>query len=87
MPFRLALPQILAVGLLDGPELLRLTIAPDAQRDEDLAQLLVEDVTEPESATTGGTSRGVTDYLRPALRDMGASMLVDGVAVRQVTRC
>ncbi|WP_189320194.1 GNAT family N-acetyltransferase [Streptomyces flaveus] len=40
--------QILAVGLLDGPELLRLTIAPDAQRDEELAHQLVEDVTEPE---------------------------------------
>jgi GNAT superfamily N-acetyltransferase len=40
--------QILAVGLLDGPQLLRLTIAPDAHRDEELAQQLVEDVTEPE---------------------------------------
>ncbi|MEE4417862.1 GNAT family N-acetyltransferase [Streptomyces bugieae] len=40
--------RILAVGLLDGPELLRLTISPDAQRDEELAQQLVEDVTEPE---------------------------------------
>ena len=40
--------QILAVGLLDGPELLRLTIAPDAQRDEELAQQLVEGVTGPE---------------------------------------
>jgi ribosomal protein S18 acetylase RimI-like enzyme len=40
--------QILAVGLLDGPKLLRLTIAPDAQRDEELARRLVEDVTEPE---------------------------------------
>lgn len=40
--------QILAVGLVDGSELLRLTIAPDAQRDEELAQQLVEDVTEPE---------------------------------------
>ncbi|WP_431914750.1 GNAT family N-acetyltransferase [Nonomuraea jabiensis] len=40
--------QILAVGLLDQPDLLRLTIAPDAQRDEELAQQLVEDVTEPE---------------------------------------
>jgi ribosomal protein S18 acetylase RimI-like enzyme len=39
--------QILAVGLLDRPELLRLTIAPDAQRDEELAQQLVVDVTEP----------------------------------------
>ncbi len=40
--------QILAVGLLDGPKLLRLTIAPDAQRDEELAQQLVADVTQPE---------------------------------------
>ncbi|MFB9908499.1 GNAT family N-acetyltransferase [Allokutzneria oryzae] len=40
--------RVLAVGLLDGPTLLRLTIAPDAQRDEELAQQLVEDVTEPE---------------------------------------
>ncbi|MGW8954551.1 GNAT family N-acetyltransferase [Streptomyces sp. NPDC055709] len=40
--------RILAVGLLDGPGLLRLTIAPDAQRDEELAEQLVEDVTEPE---------------------------------------
>lgn len=40
--------QILAVGLLDGPGLLRLTLAPDARRDEELAQQLVEDVTEPE---------------------------------------
>ncbi|MET8337700.1 GNAT family N-acetyltransferase [Streptosporangium canum] len=40
--------QILAVGLLDGPGLLRLTIAPDAQREEGLAQQLVEDVTDPE---------------------------------------
>ncbi|MGV9244739.1 GNAT family N-acetyltransferase [Streptomyces sp. NPDC003710] len=39
--------RILAVGLLDGPELLRLTIAPDARRDEELAERLVEDVTEP----------------------------------------
>ncbi|MFG2291093.1 GNAT family N-acetyltransferase [Streptomyces sp. NPDC048595] len=40
--------RILAVGLLDGPGLLRLTIAPDARRDEELARRLVEDVTEPE---------------------------------------
>jgi ribosomal protein S18 acetylase RimI-like enzyme len=40
--------ETLAVGLLDDPKLLRLTIAPDAQRDEELAQQLVEDVTEPE---------------------------------------
>ncbi|MFI9025338.1 GNAT family N-acetyltransferase [Streptomyces sp. NPDC053560] len=40
--------RILAVGLLDGPGLLRLTIAPDTQREEELAQQLVEDVSEPE---------------------------------------
>ncbi|MFE7314733.1 GNAT family N-acetyltransferase [Streptomyces sp. NPDC057555] len=40
--------QILAVGLLDGPGLLRLTIAPDAQRDEELAQQLREDLAETE---------------------------------------
>jgi ribosomal protein S18 acetylase RimI-like enzyme len=40
--------QILAVGLLDGPKMLRLTIAPDAQQEEELAQQLVDDVTELE---------------------------------------
>jgi ribosomal protein S18 acetylase RimI-like enzyme len=40
--------EILAVGLLDDSTLLRLTIAPDAQRDEELAQQLVADVTQPE---------------------------------------
>ncbi|MDQ2836569.1 MAG: GNAT family N-acetyltransferase [Actinomycetota bacterium] len=39
--------QILAVGLLDGPGLLRLAIAPGAQLDEELAQQLVADVTQP----------------------------------------
>ncbi|WP_020666224.1 GNAT family N-acetyltransferase [Amycolatopsis nigrescens] len=40
--------RILAFGLLDGADLLRLTIAPDARRDEELARRLVEDVIEPE---------------------------------------
>jgi GNAT superfamily N-acetyltransferase len=40
--------RVLAVGLLDAPDLLRLTIAPDARRDEELARQLVEDVTQPE---------------------------------------
>jgi ribosomal protein S18 acetylase RimI-like enzyme len=40
--------QILAVGLLDSPKLLRLTIAPGAQRDQELAQQLVDDVAKPE---------------------------------------
>ncbi|GGU62518.1 GNAT family N-acetyltransferase [Lentzea flava] len=41
--------RILAVGLLDGPELLRLTIAPDARQDEDLARQLAEDVLSSEA--------------------------------------
>ncbi|MGB3438428.1 MAG: GNAT family N-acetyltransferase [Actinophytocola sp.] len=36
--------RILSVGLLDGPGLLRLTIAQDAARDEELARRLVDDV-------------------------------------------
>lgn len=39
---------ILAVGLLDEPTLLRLTIAPDALRDEELAEQLYADLTQPE---------------------------------------
>jgi ribosomal protein S18 acetylase RimI-like enzyme len=39
--------QTLAVGLLDEPTLLRLTIAPDHRRDAELARQLAEDVTEP----------------------------------------
>ncbi|MEU3623291.1 GNAT family N-acetyltransferase [Amycolatopsis coloradensis] len=40
--------RILAVGLQDGADLLRLTTAPDARQDEKLARRLVEDVIEPE---------------------------------------
>jgi GNAT superfamily N-acetyltransferase len=40
--------QVLAVGLLDGPDVLRLTVAPEAQRDERLARQLVADMAEPE---------------------------------------
>jgi ribosomal protein S18 acetylase RimI-like enzyme len=40
--------QILAVGLLDGPDLLRLTIAPEAQQDEEVARHLLADLAEPQ---------------------------------------
>lgn len=39
--------RILAVGLLDGSALLRLAIAPDLHRDEELARRLADDVTRP----------------------------------------
>ncbi|NIK60284.1 GNAT family N-acetyltransferase [Kribbella shirazensis] len=39
--------EIVAIGMLDEPDWLRLSIAPDAQRDEELAQRIVEDVSAP----------------------------------------
>jgi ribosomal protein S18 acetylase RimI-like enzyme len=40
--------RIVAVGLLDGPDLLRLAMAPDALREEELARHLVADLTQAE---------------------------------------
>ncbi|MEU6715731.1 GNAT family N-acetyltransferase [Nonomuraea sp. NPDC046802] len=40
--------KVLAVGLLDGAQLLRLAFAPEALREEELAQQVVEDVSAPE---------------------------------------
>jgi ribosomal protein S18 acetylase RimI-like enzyme len=40
--------EVLAVGLLDGPELLRLAFAPEALRDEEVAQQVADDVSTPE---------------------------------------
>lgn len=36
--------EIVAIGMLDEPDWLRMAIAPDAQRDEELAQRIVEEV-------------------------------------------
>ncbi|GAB3225181.1 hypothetical protein GCM10027447_14350 [Glycomyces halotolerans] len=40
--------RILGVGLVDGPELVRLAIAPEARDDEALARQMADDVTRPE---------------------------------------
>ncbi|WP_433225898.1 GNAT family N-acetyltransferase [Microtetraspora malaysiensis] len=40
--------EVLAVGLLDGADLLRLAFAPEALQDEELAQQVAEDVSAPE---------------------------------------
>lgn len=45
--------RILAAGLLDGPALLRVAIAPDAHRDRELARQLAEDLTEPRRGVLG----------------------------------
>ncbi|MGW1124547.1 GNAT family N-acetyltransferase [Streptomyces sp. NPDC002526] len=39
--------RTLAVGLLDGPGLIRLTTAPDARRDDELARRLADDIALP----------------------------------------
>lgn len=61
--------RVLAVGLLDEPELLRLTIAPDAVRDEELARRLVEDLTEP--------ARGVLPAGKVAVESPRGALLQD----------
>ena len=40
--------EILAIGLLDEPDMLRLAVAPEAFEDEELAQQIVEDCVDPE---------------------------------------
>ncbi|MFI5808183.1 GNAT family N-acetyltransferase [Streptomyces sp. NPDC051561] len=40
--------QIIAVGYLDGPDVLRLTTAPDLRQDEALARQLLADLNDPE---------------------------------------
>ena len=39
--------QVRAIGLLDGADLLRMTLAPQAHRDEQLAEAIVADIIEP----------------------------------------
>jgi ribosomal protein S18 acetylase RimI-like enzyme len=55
--------RTLAAGLLDGPGLLRLALAPDAYRDEELARQLAADVTRPER---GVLPAGPADIEAPA---------------------
>ncbi|MCD0483560.1 GNAT family N-acetyltransferase [Streptacidiphilus sp. ASG 303] len=46
--------RILAVGMLDSPTLVRMTVAPDAFHDESLAWRLVEDFSLPERGVLPG---------------------------------
>ncbi|MFF2270201.1 GNAT family N-acetyltransferase [Cellulosimicrobium cellulans] len=45
--------RVVAVGLLDGPDLLRFAIAPDLLHDEELAHRLADDATRPERGVLG----------------------------------
>jgi ribosomal protein S18 acetylase RimI-like enzyme len=40
--------RILGVGLIDGPDLVRMAVEPESQKDEELARQMAEDVTRPE---------------------------------------
>lgn len=62
--------QILAVGMLDGPGLLRVAIAPDAQRDEELTQQLVADVTHPESGVLPAGKVAVETWTSTLVQDL-----------------
>ncbi|MFG2332403.1 GNAT family N-acetyltransferase [Streptomyces sp. NPDC048604] len=62
--------RILAVGLLDGPGLVRLTIAPDARQDEELARRLVADVTRPERGVLPEGRANVEAPLDALVRDL-----------------
>lgn len=45
--------RVVAVGLLDGPDLLRLAIVPDLVHDDELAHRLADDATRPERGVLG----------------------------------
>ena len=62
--------RILAVGLLDGAALLRLTIAPDAHRDEELARRLVEDLTAPARGVLGEGRANVEAPMGTRVREL-----------------
>ena len=62
--------RILAVGLLDGPGLLRLTTAPDARRDEELARRVADDVNDPERGVLPGGRANIEAPMDALLQDL-----------------
>jgi ribosomal protein S18 acetylase RimI-like enzyme len=65
--------RIVAVGLLDGADLLRLTLAPDAYQDEKLARTLVADIGTPDR---GVLSEGVA-YVEAPMGLLVRDLLVE----------
>ncbi|MDW4901423.1 GNAT family N-acetyltransferase [Streptomyces californicus] len=67
--------RVIAVGYLDGPDVLRLTTAPDLRRDGDLALRLLADLDDPERGVlpAGKVSLEVPDdaLLREVLLEAG----------------
>lgn len=64
-----------AIGLLDGADLLRLAVDPDARDDEDLARRIADDVTDPAAGVLGDGAAVVeargADTLSRHLHDRG----------------
>ena len=67
--------RMLAVGFLDGPQLMRFGISPQVQHDEELARQIVEDLSRPERgilpAGDGYVEARLGDALRQRLADEG----------------
>lgn len=62
--------RILAVGLLDGEALLRLTMAPDARDDDELARQLAADLSRPERGVLGAATVYVEAPVDARLHDL-----------------
>ncbi|WP_432745859.1 GNAT family N-acetyltransferase [Streptomyces sp. JH002] len=62
--------RILAVGLLDGPRLFRLTTAPEVRRDGELARRLADDVARPERGVLGPGTADVEAPMDSPLHDL-----------------
>lgn len=70
--------RIIAVGYLDGPDVLRLTTAPDLRQDETLARQLLADLDDPERGVlpSGKVGLEIPDgaLLREVLLEAGWSL-------------
>ncbi|MEU1433075.1 GNAT family N-acetyltransferase [Streptomyces sp. NPDC005786] len=62
--------RILAVGMLDSPTVLRMTVAPDALRDEELARRLAEDMILPERGVLPAGPVGIEAPVGLLLHDL-----------------
>ncbi|HXL93931.1 MAG TPA: GNAT family N-acetyltransferase [Streptosporangiaceae bacterium] len=62
--------RILAVGMLDSPTVLRMTVSPDAFRDEELARRLAEDMILPERGVLPAGPVGIEAPVGLLLHDL-----------------
>ncbi|MBK0296355.1 hypothetical protein IAE22_30045, partial [Bacillus sp. S34] len=65
-----------AIGFLDGPTTLRMTVAPEHWTDPDLARVLVADVSDPGTGVLPSGPAAIEVPDGTALRDRGASLVL-----------